>query len=567
MMKNELKTRLIDELKKLQPQLGKDYLYDRCVDNYVNAMVLETRRALALNLRGWHLKDNEFAFSAVRAKHAAGRTGVPQQYIYHLFQKNPRTALLLESRKGFSKQGVSQLSTMRLNPIYEDLMIEEILNLKVEKNQKLLDDIEQNYTHIIDVDTASLRSYLEKTRQTIAANNKGWRYNETLLRNLAAAQQLLTMVREADSSNPHSAYLRERYDTADTGRIYGQGYSLQRMPKEVRHAALGFCHKYDFKACAFALMASLAHAIDPTLKISAVLDYIKNRASIRERIAKQTGLGIDLVKEIFTAMGFGAELKNNPFNAIRHALDEAARKQHDKSVWVEKKVWDNLGAGAYEQLIGDSTFMSIYDALQKINSTILKTFSDDNFVIGSATYSEIDPNAQKKKKKSNKRTNLQKLAWIYQALETLARQDFEALSGQKALLTTHDCIYFKHKLSSEDIKDITWQLQQEYPYLRFEYEEIKPIATQEYYDSRYAEQHEDERKHRELIQQQEQLAKTYVSPNNWCMKTQKKELTDDDYERQHRIDFLIDTSDASIEKYNALAVKCIDFNAECHYGY
>jgi len=395
-MKNELKTRLIDELKKLQPQLGKDYLYDRCVDNYVNAMVLETRRALALNLRGWHLKDNEFAFSAVRAKHAAGRTGVPQQYIYHLMQQNPRTALLLESRKGFNKQGVSQLSTMRLNPNYEDLMIEEILNLKVEKNQKLLDDIEQNYTHIIDVDTASLRSYLEKTRQTIAANNKGWRYNETLLRNLAAAQQLLTMVHEADASNPHSAYLRERYDTADTGRIYGQGYSLQRMPKEVRHAALGFCHKYDFKACAFALMASLAHAIDPTLKISAVLDYIKNRASIRERIAKQTGLGIDLVKEIFTAMGFGAELKNNPFNAIRHALDEAARKQHDKSVWVEKKVWDNLGAGAYEQLIGDSTFMSIYDALQKINSTILKKFSSDNFVIGSASYSEIDPNAQKK---------------------------------------------------------------------------------------------------------------------------------------------------------------------------
>jgi hypothetical protein len=188
-------------------------------------------------------------------------------------------------------------------------------------------------------------------------------------------------------------------------------------------------------------------------------------------------------------------------------------------------------------------------------------------VIGSATYSEIDPNAQKKKKKSNKRTNLQKLAWIYQALETIAREDLETLSGQKALLTTHDCIYFKRKLNSEDIKDITWQLQQKYPYLRFEYEEIKPIATQEYYDSRYAEQHEDERKHRELIQQQEQLAKTYVSANNWCMKTQKKEMTVYAYEVKHRIDFLIDTSDASIAKYNALAVKCSDFYAECDWGY
>ena len=34
-MKTELKTRLFEEMKKLQPQLGKDYLYDRCVDNYV----------------------------------------------------------------------------------------------------------------------------------------------------------------------------------------------------------------------------------------------------------------------------------------------------------------------------------------------------------------------------------------------------------------------------------------------------------------------------------------------------------------------------------------------------
>ena len=78
MMESELRQILRNELVKAQPQIKSDLLYTRCVNNYVDAMALEIRRALALNVKGWNIKDNEFSFSAVRAKLAGGRTGVPQ---------------------------------------------------------------------------------------------------------------------------------------------------------------------------------------------------------------------------------------------------------------------------------------------------------------------------------------------------------------------------------------------------------------------------------------------------------------------------------------------------------
>ena len=201
----------------------------------------------------------------------------------------------------------------------------ELLNLKVEANIDALEDIERNANYTVNVDTASLRSYIAKTQQTIAETDKGQHYSEKLRKNLAAAQRLLAMVHEADGSNA-TAHLRERWEQADTGRLYGQGYSLQCMTQEVRHAALGVCHKYDFKACAFALMAGLAHSIDPTLKLGATLDYITNRAKIRERIATQTGISVALVKVIFTALS-----QNGPGMADQVIRDISDSMTYDKT--------------------------------------------------------------------------------------------------------------------------------------------------------------------------------------------------------------------------------------------
>lgn len=505
--RSPLKQKLLQALKFTQPDIGKDYLYERCVNKYVDEMLPALRAAIAIKPSD-DLMPHQFYFCQSKIREAIGTIGKQQQYIFQLMKEDDATSLIVIERKGFSQNGVSRLSAAKLNPLYEELVIDEILNLRVERNQQLLDEIERTANYWVAVEPASLQAFITKTTETLRATKNGVHYEQALLRNLVAAQQLQAMTHAPDAEHP-THYVNERWEQADCGRIYGQGYSLQRMPKAVRHAALGVCHKYDFKACAFALMAGLAHEINPTLLVGATLDYIKNRQKIRQRIAKQLGIEESLVKQIFTAIGFGAELKNNQHNAIRGALAKAARQQHDPNARLDKDVYNKLGDDEFQRLIANPTFRYIYDEFQAINATILSYLDTDDFKIGDSTYRAIDP------KTGKKRTHRQKLAWIYQALESHAMFTFADLAGQEPLLTTHDCLYFKQKLSSEKVVDITLQLQQQFPYLRFEHEAIYPITGDAAYEARFADAAQFEREHRQRIAKEEENARWKKPTNLW----------------------------------------------------
>jgi hypothetical protein len=489
-----LKSQLLAALKLAKPEIGKEYLYLRCVHKYVDAMIPAISAAIA---NSQHVA--EFAFRQSDMREAIGTIGKRQQYIYQLMKSDSRTSLLVVIRKGFRKEGLSALSTVALNPIYKELVMEELLNLRIESNQALLADIERSANYAVSVDPASLASYIRKTAETLGTTAKGDAYRDKLHRYLAAARQLHSMIQPADAANA-TPYIRERWELADSGRIYGQGYSLQRMPKEVRHAALGVCHKYDFKASAFALMAGLAHAIDPTLRVSAILEYVKDRQIIRQRIARELGIGEDLVKTIFTALGFGAELKNNPYNAIRGALARAARMRHDPTERLPRHIYNNLGAEEFQRLAENQTFAYIYEELQEVNHAILAYFEVNPLVIGENTYSDRDP------KTGKQRNDRQKLAWIYQALESQAMLEFVDLVDQEPLLTTHDCLYFKTKLPASTVADAAYLLQQRFPYLRFEHEAIYPIVDDVQFAARSAEKERFEIQHRQCIAEEEQRA-------------------------------------------------------------
>ena len=501
-MNTELRTKLCDALKITRPDIGKDYLYERCVNKYVDAMLIAISNALSINHKAHFIQSNYFLFSQTTIRELIGTIGKKQEYIYQMMKDDVTTSLVVVVSKGFSKNGISKLSTCKINEIYKDLVMEELLNLRVEANQKLMDEIEQDSNYTVNVDPVSLASFITKTTETIRTTSIGGAYKETLLRNLTAAKQLQAMIHPADDTNT-SPYINERWEQADCGRIYGQGYSLQRMPKEVRHAALGVCHKYDFKASAFALMAGLAYEINPSVKLGAVLDYVKNRQVIRKRISDQLGISEAVVKTIFTALGFGAELKNNQHNAIRGALAAAARMQHDMTVRLDRSIYNNLGAEEFKQLVNNQTFGYIYEELQAINAIIIEHYKGNELEIGDVTYSETDP------KTGKKRNDRQKLAWIYQALESMAMMQFADLAQQEPLLTTHDCLYFKQKLPASVVVDVTMQLQQTLPFLRFEHQAIYPIADEVQFDARFADADSFELQHQQRIAEQTEIGDIY----------------------------------------------------------
>ena len=501
-MQTPLKTELYNALQKAQPELQKDYLYHRCVDKYVNALLPAIRSAIATRPNHTHLLDHQFSFSHSAIREVIGTIGKSQRYIYQLMRDDETTSLLVDVMKGFSKNGIAKLSVVRLNPLYENLVLDELLNATADTTPTTDNTTDPVHNYSVFVDPASLASFIAKSRTTLRQTAKDGPYARKLLRNIITAEQLQTMIQPADNTNSEP-YIYERWTMADSGRIYGTGLSLQRIPKEVRHAALGYCHKYDFRACAFALMGSLAKQIDPTLKIGALEDYIGNRAKIRQRIADQLNISVELVKTIFTAMGFGAELKNTPFAAIRGELAKAARQRHDHNERLSAEDYRQLGEQEFQQLLANDSFIDIYNALQRVNQTILAYFADDNIQNGDQKYSPIDPKTNKR------RTNKQKLAWIYQALESVVMLAFVDYSQQEPLLTTHDCIYYKQRLQQHTVDDIHYQMREAFPLLSFEHEAITPIAEDDFYQQRYAEADAFAREHREHIAREEKAAKEY----------------------------------------------------------
>ncbi len=87
---------------------------------------------------------------------------------------------------------------------------------------------------------------------------------------------------------------------------------------------------------------------------------------------------------------------------------------------------------------------------------------------------------------------------------------FVDLTKQEPLLTTHDCVYFKNPLPASVIVDATILLQQTFPYLRFEEQEIVPIMEDDLFNARYADFDNYEKEHKQLIVEQEALAPAYI---------------------------------------------------------
>lgn len=326
------------------------------------------------------------------------------------------------------------------------------------------------------VDAAMLDSFIENTsvehhKACELASLDNEKYRNTLLRNLLQAKHIRASLIEEGG---HCLF-PEYWEQSDSGRCYGHGTSLQRVSKEVRHGALGRCHMYDFKAASYALMTDLALGIDPTLEVSAIKDYVNRRSHIRKSIAADVGISEEWMKTIFTSLGFGAKVANNPFASIR------------------KK----LGVIAYNRLMINDQFVKIGDAMINVRETIAGYFPDSFEFLG-RQYDSVCPRTGEKRKKD------QKLAWIYQAMEAEAITRFGASAveaGYQPLLFVHDCVYFKHKLPEAVLAKITGDLQQTFPLLEADHDEIYPIHAPDFVDPVYAQAAQEVRDHRERMRQ------------------------------------------------------------------
>lgn len=427
-------------------------LIGRYVAKYKSAVMTEIGRQYML-MSSTDISDGEMDFAADDVTNAAGRhtIGAKQGYIYTLMQEHASTSLVINTYTG--NNITHRVSRVVFNPAYKQEIMTELKSLVVELDPVRLKALQASANVSVEVDPRSLAAYIGSTRAALESP-KSDAYQTKLIRNLHVSVQLEGMVIERDGRH----YLDEYWEYIDSGRMHGHGLSLQRIPKEVRHAALGLCHRYDFKAASYALLTSLALQIDPSLKTAALRDYIRYRTAIRRRVAQDVGISEGWMKEIFTAMGFGAALKDNPFNTIR------------------KK----LGQEKYHRLICNCEFMLIKQQLDQVCAVILKALGKGDFEWLGRQYSEIDTKA------AAKRTKNQKLAWLYQCMESDALKLFvdSMPATYKVKLLVHDCVYLDKKLAPQHLADIAYKLQQRHALLFFEGDEIIPIGASDANDAR-----------------------------------------------------------------------------------
>lgn len=518
-----MRQKLQQQLAINQPSL-KDYQVERYVNKYVDAVMQQIARQF-LTVTSDDLDEGEFSYAAEEVYEHCGQAMVAGERIRiaTMMQAEPNTSLVIKTYNGNSIS--KRVSKVTFNPKYKKAIFKDLMENNYLLNDTYLDKLDKQANYDIPIDMDALDSYIENTKQALVKAT-GQKYIEKLYRNYSAAKQIKQRaLLQADGT----CIVKEYWEEIDSGRVHGHGLSLQRVGKEVRHAALGCCAKIDFKASSYAILTSLALAINPSLKVAALTEYIQKRTLIRKRIAKKLGITEDWMKQIFTSLGFGATLKNNTFNSIRKML----------------------GKEKYALLIANEEFMYIKQALDVVRDTVLKinVFKGDTFIIGDYTYAALDTKTQKKRSKN------QKLAWIYQACERMALDIVigKMPNGYLMLLPVHDCIYIKQELPAQVVLDLKYEIRNLFPLLDFEQELIIPIHSAADHNKFSDAIAEELAQHKSRITQEEVAARGFVSeyfPQNLLLPT-KPDFTnesDEEYEVRRKRQFLLDIEMHQAEK-------------------
>jgi hypothetical protein len=532
-----MREKLQQQLAINQPSL-KNYQVIKYVDKYVDAVMTQIAQQYT-TVTSDELDSGEISFAAEQVYDQCGHAMICGQRVrtYKMMQAELNTSLIIVVYKGNSIS--KRISKVTFNPKYKNDIYKDMMEGDYLLNDIYLSKLADKVNFTIAVDMDALDSYIKNTQQS-RIKSRGVKYSEKLCRNLLAAKQIK---QKAVLQKDGSYVVSEYWETIDSGRMHGHEISLQRVAKEVRHAALGRCSRIDFKASSYAILTSLALEINPEIKVEEIKHYIQKRTVIRKRIAKQIGISEEWIKTIFTSLGFGAELTNNPFSSIR------------------KK----LGKDKYALLIANAEFMEIKRALNRVRDAVLKSyeFKGDAFKFGDFTYAALDSKTQKKRSKN------QKLAWIYQACERMALDIVIDKMPNRfdQLLPVHDCVYIKQSLPAHVVLDLKFELRDLFPLLDFEQELIFPIHAagdhNKYNDAIDA----DIAAHKSRMRQAGQDASGYVSkffPQNLSLpeKPDYFNESNEDYEKRRKFDFFL-----SLEKHEAdKKTRGYKSNSESDYG-
>lgn len=321
------------------------------------------------------------------------------------------------------------------------------------------------------VDLTSLRLYIDRTRLAIKTqqrwskrqNKMVYAYPDWIARardNLKTAVQILRLSQNGSLDQPmkFSAF----------GRMYLGGINLQSCSQTVRHAALGHCYSIDFSVCSSAWRLHSAESIDPEFTAPHTLRLIKDKQQFRWDLAqvlddRHTGQA----KRILTAIGFGADMNKQAWPMDNGLAGVPAIRQ-------------GLNAEQISALEQCQWFQEYMQEQQKMNDMIC------DFMLKDLKKEQVMDCV---KDAAGRIQRNRVLAFLYQHAEMdylTNILDFihQHWGRDEILLTTHDCVYTRHKINMAEINS---RLSAINPYLQAErtehwghFDQTDSVASDEY---------------------------------------------------------------------------------------
>lgn len=125
--------------------------------------------------------------------------------------------------------------------------------------------------------------------------------------------------------------------TDKSNRLWNPIQSIKKIYKKPLLAKHGLSYQYDIETCAPTLIYQYSVKCGNDLYLPALTDYINNKSSIRERIAKDLEVEIDIAKVIINALFCGAKIGISPEFAISQLLN------NDKAriIWLKEDRYIN----------------------------------------------------------------------------------------------------------------------------------------------------------------------------------------------------------------------------------
>ena len=370
----------------------------------------------------------------------------------------------------------------------------------------VFDAYDSGQTELIDfvpIDRRSLQAYIDANIEAHdSANNAN--HKKTLEYNLVYAQSILLCSEFIETYNGQFA-LPQIVSESEFGRKYYKGLNLQNAPKIVRHAALGHCFQYDLHASTFAWRLNLVKSIAPNIKWPYTIEYLDEKDQRRKLLALALDLPISLeskiniVKELLTAIGFGATATNGA-----SWINDSGFTQYPAISQIIKSPLARTKLLEHPWLKG---FMKEQQLLAK---TIFDYFKEQLRDIACLQSS----NGQLNRNKT--------LAYIYQQDE---RKTIDILTEQARqdgtlLLVVHDGFYTNHPQKMVNLRE-------QLSHINPEADIAKEVHS--------AYSFHDEVPHAEFIRQQELLANNGIIPQEiqanykrieWFTKKQSQYVTD-----------------------------------------